>query len=104
MAYLVRFTARAERDLAHLFEEINANYSDAALEWYRELKDVITSLEEKPNRCPVTRKKDALRHLLYGYKPNVYRVIFRVMERQKRVEVLHIRYGARRKVKASDLV
>jgi mRNA-degrading endonuclease RelE of RelBE toxin-antitoxin system len=51
----------------------------------------------------VTRKKDELRHLLYGHKPHIYRVIYRVLEKQKLVEVLHIRHGARRKFKASDV-
>jgi toxin ParE1/3/4 len=59
--------------------------------------------EDHPNRCAVTRKKDELRHLLYGYKPHIYRLIFRVLERQKLVEVLHVRHGARRKFKTSDL-
>jgi toxin ParE1/3/4 len=45
-----------------------------------------------------------LRHLLYGRKPYVYRVIYRVVERQKQVEVLHIRHGARQKLKSSDLM
>jgi toxin ParE1/3/4 len=103
MAYLVNITSRAERDLADLYGEINAEHSDAALEWYRDLKEAILSLEEQPNRCPVTRKSDKLRHLLYGHKPYIYRVIFRVLEKQKHVEVLHIRHGARRKLKASDL-
>jgi plasmid stabilization system protein ParE len=30
-------------------------------------------------------------------------VIYRVLERKKRVEILHIRHGARRKFKKSDL-
>jgi hypothetical protein len=47
MAYLVNITARAERDLAHLFVEINAEYSDAALKWYFGLKEAILSLEQK---------------------------------------------------------
>lgn len=33
-----------------------------------------------------------------------YRVICRVLEKQKQVEVLHIRHGARRKLKPSDLM
>ena len=33
MAYLVTITSRAERDLAHLYEEINAEHSYAALRW-----------------------------------------------------------------------
>ena len=104
MAYVVSITSRAERDLAHLYEEINAEYSEVAMKWYRGLKKAILSLEEQPNRCPVTRKKGELRHLLHGNNPHIYRVIYRVLERRKCVEVLHIRHGARRKLKASDLV
>jgi toxin ParE1/3/4 len=103
MAYLVSVTVRAERDLADLYGEINAEHSDAALRWYRGLKEAMLSLEEHPNRCPVTRKRDKLRQLLYGHKPHIYRVIYRVLERQKQVEVLHIRHSARRKLKTSDL-
>ncbi|HSZ63622.1 MAG TPA: type II toxin-antitoxin system RelE/ParE family toxin [Terriglobales bacterium] len=68
------------------------------------MKQSILSLEQQPNRCPVVRRKDMLRHLLYGRKPYVYRVIYRVVERQKQVEVLHIRHGARQKLKSSDLM
>jgi len=32
--------------------------------------------------------------LLYGHKPHIYRVIYRILERPKHVEVLHIRHGA----------
>ncbi len=103
MAYLVRITSRAERDLAHLFEEINAEHSGAALKWYRGLKKAILSLENRPNRCPVTRKRDNLRHLLYGRKPHIYRVIFRVLQKHKQVEILHIRHGARRNLKPSEV-
>jgi toxin ParE1/3/4 len=103
MAYLVKITSRAERDLAELYGKINAEHSDAALEWYRGLKEAILSLEERPNRSPVTRRKNELRHLLYGHKPHVYRVIYRVLERSKCVEILHIRHGARRKLKPSHL-
>ena len=91
MAYLVNITARAERDFASLYRKINAEESDAALKWYRGLKEAVLSLEELPNRCPVTREKARLRPLLCGSKPHVYRVIFRVVEKQKRVDVLHIR-------------
>jgi plasmid stabilization system protein ParE len=103
MAYLVNITSRAERDFSSLYEEIDAGDSEAALNWYRGLKDAVLSLEKMPNRCPVTREKDQLRHLLYGRKPHVYRVIYRVLEKEKRVEVLHIRHGARRSFMASDL-
>jgi plasmid stabilization system protein ParE len=104
MAYVVKITPHAERDLAQVYGQINAEYSDAALDWYRGIKEAILRLEQHPHRCPLTRKTDGLRHLLYGHKPHVYRVIYRVLERQKQVEVLHIRHGARRNFKRSDLV
>jgi plasmid stabilization system protein ParE len=103
MAYFVNVAARAQRDLALLYWEINAEHSDAALKWYRGLKDAILSLEHQPNRCPETPENDKFRHLLYGNQPHIYRVIYRVLEKQKQVEVLHIRHGARRKFAASDL-
>ena len=86
---------RAERDLAALFKQIHADRSDAALRWYRRLKASILSLEENPNRCPVTPESNKLRHLLYGRKPHIYRAIYRVIEKRLEVEVLHIRHGAR---------
>jgi toxin ParE1/3/4 len=104
MAYLVSITSRAQRDLAQLYEEIEAEHSLAALKWYLGLKKAILSLEERPNRSPVMRTRGKLRQLLYGRKPNVYRVIYRVLEKNRQVEVLHIRHGARRKPRGKDLL
>ena len=97
MAYLVNLSDRAQRDLAQIYRRINAADSDAALKWYRGFRQAILSLEEQPNRCPLTPENDKLRHLLYGNKPHIYRAIYRVLEKQKLVEVLHIRHGARRR-------
>jgi hypothetical protein len=82
---------------------INAERSDAALKWYLGLKQAILNLEQNPNRSPLTPESDKFRHLLYGTKPQVYRVIYGVSERQKEVQVLHIRHGARRPLKGSDV-
>lgn len=103
MAYLVNISARAQRDLAQIYRWINADDSDAAFKWYRGFKQAILSLEEQPNRCPVTLENDKLRHLLYGNKPHVYRAIYRVVEKQKQVDVLHIRHGARPGFKGPDV-
>ena len=103
MAYLVNVTLRAERDLALVFDAINAEHSDAALKWYWGLKEAILSLEEQPNRCPETPENARLRNLLYGNKPHIYRVIYRVSEKPKQVDVLHIRHGARQRFKRSEV-
>lgn len=88
-------SVRAQRDYADLFAAIQVEASPTAARWNRGLKRVILSLEEMPGRCAITRENRRLRHLLYGRKPNVYRVVFRILEREKRVQILHIRHGAR---------
>jgi plasmid stabilization system protein ParE len=103
MAYLVRITPRARRDLALIFMDVHAGDSESALKWYRGLRETALTLEKLPPRCPATPEDPRLRHLLYGQKPHVYRVIYRVLEKQKRVNVLHIRHGARRSFTSSDL-
>jgi toxin ParE1/3/4 len=103
MAYAVKVSVRAERDLANLYREINAEHADAALKWYLRLTDAIFSLKEQPNRCPVAPENNRYRHLLYGNKPHIYRVIYRVIERHRRVEVLHIRHGARMRIAGLNL-
>jgi toxin ParE1/3/4 len=107
MTYRVEFTARASRDLEFLYEEKNAAESHAAARWFNGLEEAVYALASFPYRCPVApearKTKRKLWHLLYGKKPHVYRVIYDVDERQHTVSVLHIRHGARRKLKSSDL-
>lgn len=98
MAYRVELARRAERDLEALYERIHASESVAAARWFNGLEGAVYSLEDMPNRCPVapeSRKAGRpLRHLLYGKKPHVYRVIFDISDRQRLVTVLTIRHGA----------
>jgi plasmid stabilization system protein ParE len=103
MAYLVRIAARAERDFASLFEEIRAESSETARRWFLGLKRAVLSLERMPNLCSATPRSALLRHLLYGRHRQVYRAIFRVLEEEKVVEVLHIRHGSRQAFVPSDL-
>jgi mRNA-degrading endonuclease RelE of RelBE toxin-antitoxin system len=107
MAYSVEFAARAARDLEILYIEKNAAESPAAARRYNGLERAVCALETQPNRCPVApearKVKRKLRHLLYGTRPNVYRVIYEVDERRERVWVLTIRHGARKQLRPSDL-
>jgi plasmid stabilization system protein ParE len=96
MAYLVSLTVRAERDMAMLFGAIDGEDSAAARSWYAKLKNAVLSLEKLPFRCPPAPEDSRLRHLLFGRRPHVYRVIYRIVEDRKAVEVLHIRHGARK--------
>jgi plasmid stabilization system protein ParE len=107
MAYRVELTERAARDLADLYEEKHADEFDAAARWFNGLEKAAGTLENLPRRCPAApeaRKTGRpLRHLLYGRKPRVYRVIFEIGEPQKVVRILTIRHGARQEINPADL-
>ena len=95
MTYRVDMTARAERDLRHLYQTINARDSTQARAWFTGLERAILGLDEHPARHPATPEDTALRHLLYGRRRNVHRVIYTIDEPNRTVTVLHIRHGAR---------
>ncbi len=107
MAYHIEIAERAARDLEFLYVEKNAAESEAASRWYNGLEDAVDGLATYPDRCPVApearKLRRELRHLLYGKKPHVYRVIYEVDERRQTVWVLTVRHGARRRLKVSDV-
>jgi mRNA-degrading endonuclease RelE of RelBE toxin-antitoxin system len=71
------------------------------------MEEAVYALATCPDRCPMApearKLRRELRHLLYGKKPHVYRVIYEVDERRQTVWVLTVRHGARRRLKASDV-
>ena len=95
MAYRVDLTIRASRDLASLYRRINAVNSEQARAWFNGLETAIYSLDRNPARGATAPEDESLRHLLYGKKPRLYRIIYAVDERRRVVTVLHIRYAAR---------
>jgi toxin ParE1/3/4 len=95
MTYRVELTARAKRDLRHLYLRIDAANSEAALRWFAGLEAAVLSLDENPARSSVTPEDNGLRHLLYPSKSAVYRVIYSIDERKHVVTVIHIRHGSR---------
>ena len=103
MAYAVSLTRRAEVDLDLVFVAIDAENSEAALKWYFGLREAILSLESLPNRCPITPESRFHRHLLYGRRADVYRVIFQVSEEAREVAIVHIRNGAQGPFTGADV-
>jgi toxin ParE1/3/4 len=99
MAYAIELTRRAERDLDDLYKFISRDRSAVAHRWFNGLERAILGLERFPRRCqraPESRKaRRPLRHLLYGTKPDIYRVLYAIDDTNKLVRVLTIRHGAR---------
>jgi len=95
MAYRVELSRRAELDLRRIFRFVNAFESQAAAIWFAELADHLQSLSSLPNRGTVTDYDSKLRYLLFGNKPHVYRILYRIDQSSQRVVIRHIRHGAR---------
>jgi toxin ParE1/3/4 len=95
MAYRVDLTERAARNLRRVYRTINAEDSAQARDWFNGLEKATISLDENPARAPVILEDDSPQHLPYGRKPNIYRIIYAIDERNRVVTVLHIRHGAR---------
>lgn len=99
MEYVVKFSTRAERDLVEIDEYIGVRHSAAARRWFDRLEKAMYRLERFPRRCRPAVEGRALRRmtrqLLYGRRPNVYRVLFEIDEATRTVLVLAIRHGAR---------
>jgi len=95
MAYLVRISTRALRDLAEIYESIHAESSTQAFAWFNALSAAINGLDQHPKRGAVTPESTAHRQVLHGKKPHLYRVIYQVNEGDRSVGIVHIRHGAR---------
>ena len=98
MAFRVEYTLRAEADLFEILDWLITEHAgEAGLRWFEGLEEAISSLGEMPLRCGLAPENDELpfevRHLLYGRKPDVYRVVFRVTG--ETVYILQIWHGRR---------
>ncbi|SNS84616.1 mRNA-degrading endonuclease RelE, toxin component of the RelBE toxin-antitoxin system [Granulicella rosea] len=102
MGYRVEVSAQAKRDLSRIYLFIEAYESRTAAKWFNRLHEDLQSLANMPERAPLIREGQNLRHLLFGTKPHIYRVIFRIREDRGTVTILSIHHGARKPFKPSE--
>ncbi len=98
MAFRVEITQEAEADSVAILEWlISRRAGDTGLRWFQGLERAIESLSSMPERCSLAPENAAhpfeVRHLLYGRKPHVYRVVFTIDSAV--VYVLRILHGRR---------
>ena len=84
--------------------------SASAARWLTGLFTAIQTLANMPACCPVIPEADEigspLRHLLYGKRTGIYRIIFDIQEDSEegpRVRVLRIWHGVRAAITAEDI-
>ncbi len=95
MEYHVDVTQPALEDLRTIYEFVHADETQNAEDWFIGLREAIFSLERLPSRGHLLEDGSRLRKILYGNKPHVYQIIYRINVRAKSVSVIHIRHGAR---------
>jgi plasmid stabilization system protein ParE len=95
MKYLVKLTGRSLRDMEVIYNYVGGDASQHAFAWFNRLAKALYTLERFPGRGPAISENKKLRHLLFGKKPHVYRIIYAVDKRNHVVNVLHIRHGLR---------
>lgn len=98
MTFRVETTAVAEQDADAILDWLLSEHAgETGTRWFVALQDAIASLAELPARCPLAPENAVfpfeVRHLLYGRKPHVYRILFTIED--ETVYVLHIRHGRR---------
>ena len=102
MAFRVEITEDAESDGKGILEWLISQHAvEAGLRWRQGLEEAIASLSDLPARCPLAPENKSfpfeVRHLLYGRKPHVYRVLLTI--EGNTVFILHIRHARRNPLK-----
>ena len=76
MTYRVDLTQRAARNLRRTYQAINVENVAQARTWFNGLEKTILSLDEHPARGAIIAEEDSLRHLFYGRRRHIYRIIW----------------------------
>ena len=103
MDFRVELSAQAQSDISSIHDWLRSQSAgEIAERWFVALRTAIATLNQVPSRCPFAPESQdsptEVRQLLYGRRPNVYRILFAV--EGDVVQVLHIRHGRRRPVAA----
>jgi plasmid stabilization system protein ParE len=78
-----------------IYDAVEADTSLQAFAWFERLAQAVYSLERFPNRGTSVSGSKKLRHLLFGKRPSVFRIIYVIDKGHQVVNVLHIRHAAR---------
>lgn len=107
MAYKLVIFPQAESDIGEAVAYLSERAPEATQRWYTLVKSEIESLAEMPARCPLsseaTKLGVELRQLLYGKRPGIYRIVFRILQESREVHVIAVRHGARKSLDAAEI-
>jgi plasmid stabilization system protein ParE len=89
MSRRVVLSRSAAADLAEAYRRAAASAPLAAARWFNRFEAALATLSHNPERCPVAREsrnvRFAVRELLFGKRPHVFRVVFMINDGTVRV-------------------
>jgi plasmid stabilization system protein ParE len=95
--YQVIVLPSAECDIGEAYEWLRERDELEAIRWYNRLWDVIATLQNLPERCPLAPESKffnrEVRQILHGHRQHKYRILYTLEDWH--VLVLHVRHGAR---------
>lgn len=98
--YKVVFTDDALDDLRETVRWISRNSRRNAQQWRQRVRAKAGTLNHNPQRCAIAPDNDAfrvtVRQLLYGRRPNVFRILYHIQERTQTVRIVRVMHAARR--------
>ena len=105
MKYRVTMLRLAQQDLSQAYLWAARRAPQTAALWLNRFHRALQTLADNPERCPHARENSKvtieIRKLLFGRRPNVFRVIFTI--RDDAVRVLRIRRAQRRLLARKEL-
>lgn len=110
MAYQIKITTPAENDIYSAFDRVKKLAPSVSEKWLRGIFKSIFTLTEMPDRCPMAPESETLgvpiRHLLFGKRSAIYRIIFDIQNEPKvepLVRVLRVWHGKKDEIQIEDL-
>ena len=94
MDYSVALADSAKADADQLYARIAAAAPLRGPIWFEGVLQSIRSLSRMPRRNPRAPESRKARCLLFGGRRDIYRILYEIDERNRRVIVLPIRHGA----------
>ncbi len=82
-------TGNAETDIDKIFDFIELDSPQNAVNWYFKLKEKIQTLETMPERCPKAPENEFSDFTIYHLITGNYRILYRIEDDV--VQVLHVR-------------
>ena len=110
MAYQIKITTPAEDDIYSAFDRIKKLAPLVSEKWLRGIFKSIFTLSEMPDRCPIAPESEALglpiRHLFYGKRTAIHRIIFDIQNEAKAdplVRILRVWHSKKDQIQVEDL-